>query len=127
VPIAYRYDQEIEAIVLTVSGVVTWPERKIMLRVAEFLLAELEIKNVLVDCSRLTKNGDVEQAFEFGKLIAARGEVFRGLRMALLPAPNFFFIPSVAVGAVQALGITVVECADEHSARQWLAEGRQAA
>lgn len=123
-PIAYRYDPEIEAMILTVSGVVTPPERAIMIRVAEFLLADLGIRNVLVDCSRLSKDGKVEDAFAFGKTIQERADVFRGLRMAMIPAPDFFYIPSIAVAAVQAAGISIVECEDERAARAWLAEGR---
>src|SRR5262245_34659382 len=126
-PIAYRYEPEIEGIVLTVSGVVTWPERKIMMRVAEFLLGELQIRNVLLDVSRLSRNGNVDDAMAFGKQIQENIDIFRGLRLAVLPAKDFFYIPSIAVHAAQMAGVAIAECEDERTARSWLTEGRQAA
>jgi hypothetical protein len=121
-PIAYRYEPDIEAISLTVFGVVAWPERQIMLRVAEFLAADLKIRNVLLDCSRLSKDGNVDDAIEFAKTIQSRLDIFRGLRIAVLPAPDFFYLPSVAILGIQGAGISVVECQSEAEARAWLAE-----
>ncbi len=121
-PISYRYESEINAIVLTVSGVVTAPERMIMIRVAEFLQAEVAIRKVLLDLSGVSKDGDVDEAFGFAKRIEENAEIFRGLRMAVVPTRDFFFISSVAVLALQRSGIEVVECQTEKEARAWLAE-----
>jgi hypothetical protein len=122
-PIAYRYESETEAVILTVSGVITPPERKIMVRVAEMMTGELKIRNVVVDCSGLTRDGNVEDAFGFVKLLTERADIFSGIRMAVIPAPDFFYIPSLGVAGMQSAGVTVVECEDLRAARAWLAEG----
>ena len=126
-PIAYRYEPEISAVSLTVFGVVAWPERHIMVRVAEFLLSELKIKNVLLDCSRLSKNGNVDDAVEFAKRVQTKKEIFRGLRIAVLPAEDFYYLPWMAILGIQDAGIEVVECQSEAEASAWLAESDNAA
>lgn len=124
-PVTYRYEPAFDGFSVAVAGVPNEEERRLILAVARLFTFGLGVRRVLVDLGAV-EAGDVEQGLDFAHRIASSLDIFSAMTLAILPARNFFFIPSKAVLALQQAGVAVMEFDNDRDAKQWLSEQRDA-